>query len=337
MEIIDRYVYAVVSKLPSKQRDDIEREIRTLIEDMMEEYSDEEAEISKAKKTLLELGDPSILSDNYIDKKRYLIGPKNFNNYVLVLKIVFGAVFLGISIATGIDSIFSPEKSILTMFIGYSATLISALMQAFVWVTLGFGFSEYKGIEMNGGMNKAEKWSLEDLPEIPNKKAFISPVEAIVGIVFSTIFMLVLYFAPQAFGAHINQANNTYVSIPLFNLNVLRGYNSLILIMFIATIGKEVLKLIGGKWNLRLAIMHSVLDVLSLIMFLIIFADANVWNANFAIEISKYMNLSQVFYWQQFINGFLVFVIMINIIDIISVLYKGIKYNSQEKNAMKHQ
>lgn len=39
MELIDRYVYAVVQKLPEQQRNDIRKELYGLIEDMLEERS----------------------------------------------------------------------------------------------------------------------------------------------------------------------------------------------------------------------------------------------------------------------------------------------------------
>ena len=331
MEIIDRYVYAVVSKLPSKQRDDIEREIRTLIDDMMEEYSHEELESNKAKKALIELGDPNILAENYIDKKRYLIGPKSFDKYMFVLKIVLGAVFLGISIAAGVSAVFSSESNILSTVIGYFATLFSALMQAFSWVTLIFTISEYNGIDLNDDIDKEMPWSLKDLPVIPNKKAIISPLEAILGIIFSTIFMLALYFAPQVFAAYVKGANNIYVSISVFNLDVLRGYNNLIIGMFIMTMGKEILKLIYGRWNLKLAIGHSILSILSLIIFLVVFCDPNVWNPGFITTLNKYVSLDNVFDWKLLSNGFIIFVIIVNIIDIVSVIYKGVNCNSQKQ------
>lgn len=331
MEIIDRYVYAVVSKLPGKQREDIDREIRTLIDDMMEKYPDEELELNKAKKVLLELGDPNVLAENFIDRKRYLIGPKNFDKYIFVLKIVLGAVFLGISIAVGIEAIFSNDDNILSTIIGYFATLFSALMQAFSWVTLIFAISEYNGIDLNDAMDKEMPWSLKDLPVIPNKKAMISPIEAIAGIVFSTIFMLVLYFVPQIFAVYIEEANNIYVSIPFFNMDALGGYKNLIIIMFIMAIGKEILKLIYGRWNLKLAISHSILSMVSLIIFLIIFCDPNIWNPTAVITLNKYINLGSVFDWKQLSNGFIIFVIIINIIDIVSAIYKGVNYNSQKQ------
>jgi hypothetical protein len=38
-DLIDRYLYAVSQELPRGQRDDITRELRTLIEDKLEEQS----------------------------------------------------------------------------------------------------------------------------------------------------------------------------------------------------------------------------------------------------------------------------------------------------------
>ena len=36
-EMIERYIYEVVRRLPAKQRDDTGRELRSLIDDMLEE------------------------------------------------------------------------------------------------------------------------------------------------------------------------------------------------------------------------------------------------------------------------------------------------------------
>lgn len=66
MEIIDRYVYAVIQRVPQQQRDEIEKELRGLIEDMREDHSSEgrtEEEIIEA--VLNELGSPYELASGY--------------------------------------------------------------------------------------------------------------------------------------------------------------------------------------------------------------------------------------------------------------------------------
>ena len=55
-EMIERYVYDVVRRLPQSQREDISRELRTLIDDMMEERADNgRTEQENAEEVLKEL------------------------------------------------------------------------------------------------------------------------------------------------------------------------------------------------------------------------------------------------------------------------------------------
>lgn len=97
MELIDRYVYAVTRNLPQKQRADVERELRTLIKNKMNEHADTESDEKSAEKVLLELGDPIILAEKYSNNKKFIIGPQNYHNYLLVLKIVLGSLLLAVS------------------------------------------------------------------------------------------------------------------------------------------------------------------------------------------------------------------------------------------------
>ncbi|MFF2157255.1 permease prefix domain 1-containing protein [Paenibacillus chitinolyticus] len=63
MEIIDRYIYAVTQRLPEQQRDDIKRELQSLIEDMLEERMPTgQASKEDVESVLLELGPPNELA-----------------------------------------------------------------------------------------------------------------------------------------------------------------------------------------------------------------------------------------------------------------------------------
>ena len=59
MELIERYIYAVSRRLPVSQRADIEQELRTLIEDMIQERCHGEAGQEQIMALLKELGDPA--------------------------------------------------------------------------------------------------------------------------------------------------------------------------------------------------------------------------------------------------------------------------------------
>jgi uncharacterized membrane protein len=69
MEKLERYIYAVTKKLPEKQRGDIEKELRSLIGDMLaDRVGENEASSDDMEAVLIELGNPNELADQYREK-----------------------------------------------------------------------------------------------------------------------------------------------------------------------------------------------------------------------------------------------------------------------------
>ncbi len=329
-KLIDKYVYAVVSKLPVNQKDDISKELYTLIDDMLESDRSDASEESKVEKILLELGDPKLLVEKYKGKKRYLIGPKNFDNYLLVLKIVLLTVLVGITVSKGFELAFS-DKNFLNMLVSYLESLYQALLSAFVWVTVIFGVVEYYDYDIEQ-LAKNEIWNIKKLPEIPGKKAKISLVEPILGIIFSSIFIFVLYFTPEVIAAYISKDDGGYKVIPVFEVDALRGYGSLLIGLFVITIVKEVLKLIQRRWTLKLAIITSVLTLASTLLTLVVFLDQSIWNVHFFdFILPDIVNNPDFSFpsWEQTIYAVMITVVIITIINIIVTLYKGYKYSKK--------
>ncbi|NLZ83527.1 MAG: hypothetical protein GX915_07675 [Clostridiales bacterium] len=93
MKLIDRYIYAVTGYLPEETREDVGRELQSNIKEMLPDNPSED----QVYKVLVDLGNPWELASEYNSKKRYLIGPIYYHNYISVLKLVIGiciAVFL---------------------------------------------------------------------------------------------------------------------------------------------------------------------------------------------------------------------------------------------------
>lgn len=329
MGIIDRYIYAVTKRLPESQREDIEKELRSIIEDMMEQYDGESNE-AKVQKVLLELGDPALLADNYRGSKRYLIGPDNYNNYITVMKIVFMAIFIGISVGVVVENIFSLDSDIPKIITQYMATLFSALMQGFAWVTVSFALAEYYGVKELSKNKEKKPWDLSQLPQIPVKKAIISKWDLVFTIIFSTIFIIIICFMPNLFAAYIRSSDGIKI-IPIFNIEALLGYRILFIITFMLGILKEVLKFISGRWTLKLAVANSAISIISMVFALIIFSNPNIWNGSFATEIASTIidpSIKFMTIWNSIKNSALVIIVVVTVIEVISTMYKGIKYNT---------
>lgn len=331
MDLINRYVYAVTKSLPMKQRMDIEKELRTIIDDMLGEYDDQEPYDTRVEKVLKELGDPEALADNYRGSKRYLIGPQYFDLYLLVLKIALGAVFVAVSIGVLFAGIFSEQKSISDLISGYISAAFSGVLQAAAWVTIVFAIIERNQVKLDRKVFDKNQWSPFKLQPIPEKKAIIPLSEPIVSIIFTTIFMVLLYSYPQLFAAYILD-NGVTTRIPVLNLEVINDLRGWILCVFALNIMKDGLKLFFRRWTLKLSSMVILLNVVSTIIFVAIFTNPSIWNPEFTTEVISNMKLTFDFaaVWGKIKTGILVLAVVGAAIDAISTLVKGIRYNTSK-------
>ncbi len=335
MDLINRYVYAVTRSFSEKQRADIEKELRANIEDMIEQNEEPEAYEEKVKKVLLELGDPEALADEYRGSKRYLIGPQFYQVYLLLLKIVIGAVFGGISIALFIESLSGANNNISNIVINYFSSLISGISQAFAWTTIAVMIAERYSIMRNNGQISKGNWDLTQLPLVPDKKAAIKLSETVISIIFTTIFytvfIAIVYTAPSLIAAYVPTGNEV-ITIPVFNSEVLQGYKIIFGIIFVLSIFKELLKLYYKKWVIELSVIIAILTVISTVLTLVVFFNNSIWNTNFASELSMHLNLTFDFesLWERIKNWFIAVIVLSGSIEITVILFRGIRYDTKK-------
>lgn len=321
--MIDRYIYAVTRKLPEKSREEIGDEIRGLILDMLEDIDDTVSEEEKIGKVLKSLGDPEKLANKYRDKERYLIGPNYIDKYIFVIKVVSLSIFTGISIASGIGGLFSRE-GVVEFIGGYIDTLFSALLQGAAWVTGIFAFLEYKEISIDDASENKE-WETSKLPDIPHKKAMISRGESIFSIIFTTIFTAIFFFSPEYVGIYYKIGNDLRF-VQVLNLDAYESFRFIILIIFTISIIKELIKIIEGKWTIRLAIIDTILNIISSILSINIISNSSIWNSDIVQNIEKYIPIS----FDRILFIVIASIVIITISESLVALYKGFKYGIQK-------
>lgn len=291
VEIIDRYVYAVTKRLPAKQREDIDKEIRSLIDDMLTDgYPDRKDDPESVKAVLNELGNPYDLAAKYQDNKRYLIGPEHYPMYIFILKIVLAAVTGGLIIALTIKNVVNTPINPVTMAVEMVTSIMSALLGVFAWVTIIFALIGYYGEEQIDAAiaeaRKELKWTLEDLPEIPSQKAIISKGEPIVGMIFGLIGFIIFNYAPQALSIISFDKAGTK-SVPILNIDDIGSFLLMInIIIFIGFI-KEIARLLEGRHTLRLSIGTAVISSISLVLTIYLITNPSFFNPNFTAEMNN--------------------------------------------------
>lgn len=203
MTLIDRYVKEIGKRLPRKNRKDIEAELQSTLEDMLEDRAQETGQLpdeALATKLLLDYGSPNKVAATY-QTHPYLIGPEMFPTYSLVMKIVLFAVALGLTIATIIALITSSMTGpdLLRELGEFVGSLVTAMAAAFGNVTLVFAILEraLPPFDLDG---EEEEWSPAELSKAkgPNH---VSRGDMIASLVFTAIVLILLNFYPHILGA----------------------------------------------------------------------------------------------------------------------------------------
>ena len=286
MEMVDRYIYAVTQKLRQDQREDIAKELRSLIEDMLEErVGSRDISDKDVEEVLLELGTPRKLAEKYRGTKKYLIGPEIFDSYLMVLKIVLVTIASIMGAVFAVQTILDPVL-ILDHFIDLIVSIVTGIPIAFAWTTFGFALPEYLGAYQAKDIQIDMEWKPSDLPPIPDEKRQIKRGESIAGIIFYAIFIVILAFSSDYFGVWVFHDGFSGV-VPFLNERTYGMYLLFILLIFGFGIIKECLKLVSGKWTYKLAGYTLILNVISMVVILLMVNGPAFWNPDFMNELAQ--------------------------------------------------
>ncbi|WP_163195687.1 HAAS signaling domain-containing protein [Clostridium thermarum] len=257
MDLIERYLYAVTSRLPEDTREDVKRELQANIEDMLPDDPSE----ADVRKVLERLGNPTRLADEYRQVKRYLVGPGLYDKYISVLKLVVMITCVVFSIFALLEEVVKTpvDSSIISMTVGIIVSVIVAIVegvfQGAFWVTLTFAIMERTGADAGTNPFNKKEWSINDLPPLPEKmKRTISRGETIFSMICTVFFTALLYLNPELIGVYTGGSRGLTLAAPLLVTEVLRKYIFVILVLAAVQFVILIYKFIMPHWNRPLAI-----------------------------------------------------------------------------------
>lgn len=325
-DMAERYIYQVARRLPAAQRDEIKKELQGLIEDMLAERTEYPGR-EDINAVLQELGNPRKMADKYREARQYLIGPEYFGMYIFLLKIVLGAVALGMTIALSIGFATSPPASVAEGVGTFASSVFMALLQAFAWLTLGLALADrFAGKQI---IFPDEDWRPSELPPVPAENVIIKRSEPIASMIFIVIVMVLFNAAPQLFSVYVGGGYPAV--IPLFNLDKWAAFIGMFNLLFALGLVKEAVRLLFGRYNVTLAISVAVINIVSMAMAVLLFGSPDLWNPNFvsslqavqafgissAVDVSYYFELAKKILTGLIVLGY--------VVDTITVLVRGIR------------
>ena len=206
MNLIDRYVHEIGRRLPPKSRSDIEKELRSALEDMLEDRSKKEGRAPDDEMTiqvLKENGKPEKVAASYMPE-RYLVGPQLFPTFWMIVKIVFlvltslAMVGLVISLVNANPAPAEIGRSILNALTQY----FSGIVSAFGNIVLVFAIIQYFVPDLKFDSKKDEEWNPRDLPDVVEESDRVTIAGAIAETVFIVLGLAIFNIYPEYIGIY---------------------------------------------------------------------------------------------------------------------------------------
>jgi hypothetical protein len=177
MNWTERYLAAALRSIPEPKRVDVERELRSSIEDGIEERVGAGEDRAAAERAVLEgLGDPTVLASAYTGKPNYLIGPDLFPIWRSVVPKILGTAVPIVAFITASVSLADGGTIQDALALGISSAIGTGIQIAF-WSTLFFVFLERADSARQARdevTSKMGTWKLERLPAATRQGISIS-------------------------------------------------------------------------------------------------------------------------------------------------------------------
>lgn len=353
-DLIERYIYAVIRRLPTSRRVEAEAKLRDQIAERIQRSRetvdvDSTADSDDVRKVLSEIGDPVSVAAEFRGRERALIGSALFETYFFVLKIVLTAVGIGMFIASAIQIVQGDisgqtiTEQILSTFANILGNIWSGLLSAFAVVTIVFALVEH--FSSNDDLKRMEQelseghfpWNPDSLPSVPAEKLRIKRSDPVVTTIFSLLFLVIINTVPELIGLYRQSSNG--LQITGFVGEGFMQHVTLVSIAVVLGICLEMLKLAYGRWNWLQVVAGLLQNAFSFVITMRIIRDPEFINPRFIVEVDRYFSdagIGASSRWDvHLITALTVIVIVGFVFDTLTIATKGWYLRSDDpgKNA----
>jgi hypothetical protein len=283
MNLIDRYITEVGKHLPRRNRADIEAEIRSTLEDMLDERKQGEGPADEAivMQLLKEYGSPREVAATYQNyQHQYLVGPRLFPIFErvvrIVLAIVIGASLIGLGVGLAETTFTGPE--FVSTLGEWAGGLFSGLIAAFGNIVLVFAIIErtQAAKEFEKEFEKQTKdWDPSELKSEPASDQ-IDMADHIATIIFTFLGLVILNLYPNLLAIrYLN--DGTWVSIPVLTEAFFR-FLPWINILSLVQIVFHVFMLGQRMWTPVTRLLRIVVEIAGMILAILLLRTPGVFN-----------------------------------------------------------
>lgn len=266
--LIDRYLDEAASHVGTASREEVRRDIHGMVDELVEaRVAQGEPEGTATERVLNEMGDPRRFARDYAGERRYLIGPRHYDEYIGLLKAIASLVLPLIAIVAFAAQVLVGEGNVGSLV---GNALAEALWIAFMgavqiafWVTVVFAIMERQQRPEDTPDPAAEAWTVADLPPAKPKRQ-ISIGDALTGLGF-TVFVGVILILVYRNGINMYLGDERSAdlgrTVPFFNPDIPAAVAWLVIGLLAADALVEVVKYAVGYWTRVIAFTQVALNV----------------------------------------------------------------------------
>lgn len=283
MELIERYVHAVGKHIRKKNRADIEKELKSLILDQLDAKSKGQPYAQEDIITVLkEMGQPWVVAATYNSTDKGLIGPRLLETYFLILKIVLGALALGLLIANVIRIVENPSDIGMIIF-KMLGEILSGGMATIGWVTVIFAVIERTAPDFKEFKPYGKDWNPKDLPLVPRPVDQIKLSESIVALIFIVAAVVIFNFFYDKIGIyHTPKIGEPLQFIPLIEKGAYLKYLPFWNVLWALELIRHIILIALGREVLPTRIYSLILPVLSIFVIAMMLGGPSILVSNIA-------------------------------------------------------
>ena len=189
-DMVERYVYQVGRYLPQNERKEVTDELRSLIQDQLDDRYKGAPSDDDVAEMLAELGDPRHMAKSY-GREQYLVGPDLYPAMMYVLQRGWVVVPLIAILVKGLLAFLDGGQGTLVgLFLETAALVVQVVFTFTAIVVLLFAIFQHSGVELDkqeAGFNPRE------LPPVDDPAA-VDRAEVAFGAAFGTFGALVLLY-----------------------------------------------------------------------------------------------------------------------------------------------
>jgi hypothetical protein len=268
MELINRYVQEVGRHLPRKNRTDIQAELQSTLVDTLEARVEGEPSQDDEVELLMEFGAPQKVAASYWPEGQYLIGPRLFPLFRMVVGIVLTVFIIVQLVLLGITVVFNQEVLTFLTVLDILSEMFGSVFTAFSIIVIVFAILQRFDVRPETD----QEWDPRDLPAIEVVDT-ISRGGTVAEITFSLVIIAILLFLPDKIGAVISPGMEVILN------PVIVSYIPLIIVAIMLGIALDVFLLWRGRWETGTRLAKIGTNLLGIYVLYVLIASHNAWLA----------------------------------------------------------